>query len=348
MKLFGREAVKESETVAKTAAERLLREQAERQLEKASIEAENKAAEFFLILEEDGVCFTRTTPVACSNGLKPIGEVVPGDKVKAFDFATGKWVATEVLKRHDNLYTGAIVKIYAGDSAIEATLNHPFWVVKGEELDRRRIPEKLSPGEDEGCSLCGRWALSQDFQAGDLVFGVDGKYRQIVRTEQRYETQLPVANLTIRDHHSFAVGDDMVLVHNVSWCGILTTAKRGYDRLKSLQAAAKANKVQIHAHHIVQKTISKFFPIMGSYIARSQAILKKVGIDVLWDTKNLTWALKWDHSVEYAKAVAETLETAYKVGLKAGGEEGAKEAVEEALGKIEKILNRGEKFRGLP
>ena len=78
-------------------------------------------------------------------------------------------------------------------------------------------------------------------------------------------------------------------------------------------------KMSNHAHHIVQKTISKAFPIMGKYIARSQAIMDKVGIDVLKGTENLTWALKWDHSVEYAKAVAETLEKAYTNGFRLGG-----------------------------
>ena len=57
--------------------------------------------------------------------------------MKAFDFFRGEWVLAEVLKRHDNNYSGAIVKIFAGDSAIETTLNHPFWVVAGEELDKR-------------------------------------------------------------------------------------------------------------------------------------------------------------------------------------------------------------------
>ena len=92
---------------------------------------------------------------------------------------------TEVLNRHDRLYSGAMVKVYAGGSPIDATLNHPFWVVKGEQLGKRPVPEELSASEDEGQSLGGRWVLSQDLQAGDLVFGVDGKYRQIVKTEQR-------------------------------------------------------------------------------------------------------------------------------------------------------------------
>ncbi len=39
--------------------------------------------------------------------------------------------------------------------------------------------------------------------------------------EVRDDQQVPVCNLTIRDHHSFAVGDEAVLVHNAGWCTYL-------------------------------------------------------------------------------------------------------------------------------
>jgi len=131
----------------------------------------------------------------------------------------------------------------------------------------------------------------------------------------------------------------------VLYAYVLMLTRRGPG--KALQAAAKANKAQIHAHPIVQRTISKYFPIMGGYIARSQVILDNAGIDVLKSGENLTWALKWDHSVEYAKAVAETLEKAYDAGIKAGGLTRARMAVAKALEQIADILSRGEKFRGL-
>ena len=57
----------------------------------------------------------------------------------------------------------------------------------------------------------------------------------------------------------------------------------------------------------------------------------------------ILWVLRtgapWKDLPDYAKAVAETLETAYKLGGKA--------KVEWALEEIEKVLNDGKKFRGL-
>ena len=153
----------------------------------------------------------------------------------------------------------------------------------------------------------------------------------------------------------------MLLVHNTpSFCDILTkavgdwkTGPRFAALRKALDAAKKAGKkVGVHAHHIVPQTVSEvFFPNVAKWVARGQKVLADVGIDFLNGTENLTWALNRDHTVEYAKAVAETLEKAYQRGLAEGGAEHglefAKREVEEALKKIAAILNRGEKFRGL-
>ena len=91
-----------------------------------------------------------------------------------------------------------------------------------------------------------------------------------------------------------------------------------------------------------------FFPNVAKWVARGQKVLADVGIDFLNGTENLTWALNRDHTVEYAKAVAETLERAYQRGYKLGGKAGAKAAVEKALKAIAEVLNQGKMFRGLP
>ena len=165
--------------------------------------------------------------------------------------------------------------------------------------------------------------LSQELQAGDLVLGLDGKYRQIVRIEQRYERQIRVANLTVRNHHTFAVGDDMVLVHNESFCEILEKAKGPLKNFKALLKAAQRENVLPHPHHIVPKNPWEY-RIAGRaavpYIEKAQKILELCDIDWLKDPKNLTWALNWDHSLDYVKAVTKALEDAYKTGLEDGKE----------------------------
>jgi hypothetical protein len=282
------------------------------------------------------ICFVRSTSVACVDEVKPIGSIEPGSSVMAWDFASGRWVAAEVLKRHDNIYTGAMVTVFAGQSKIEATGNHPFWVVKGHELDQRRTPSALAPGEDEGRRLSGRWVLSQDIEAGDLLFGLDGGYHRVSQVQQRWEEAVEVSNLTVAGHHTFAVGDEPLLVHNLAFCEILRRAKGGFENMPALVAAKRLGQV-IHAHHIVPKTL--WNNAGRVYIKKAQDILNKYGIDVLYSEHNLTWAIHQDHSIAYVKAVATTLEKASKSG---------KPAVLKALNDIAEVLNQGRKFRGLP
>ena len=69
--------------------------------------------------------------VSTETGLRPIGEIRPGERVRSFDFGSGEWMLREVTDRIDSLYTGAVLTITAGRSVIEATIHHPFWVVAG-------------------------------------------------------------------------------------------------------------------------------------------------------------------------------------------------------------------------
>ena len=73
------------------------------------------------------------------------------------------------------------------------------------------------------------------------------------------------------------------------------------------------------------------------FVEGSQAILELCGIDYLYSSKNLTWAINQDHSVEYCTSVFKKLNEAYKRGGKA--------AVLEALDEIAEVLNRGQMYR---
>ena len=59
---------------------------------------------------------------------------------------------------------------------------------------------------------------SHELRAGDTIYLQTGEIAKITRIEQRYEPYLPVANLTVRQFHTFFVGAASVLVHNTSWC----------------------------------------------------------------------------------------------------------------------------------
>ena len=81
-------------------------------------------------------------------------------------------------------------------------------------MERRTLAEF----EDEGLSLPGRWVNSHDLLAGDVVQSRDGRRLVVRKLEQEYVEAAAVYNLTVESDHTFAVGPDLLLVHNTSPC----------------------------------------------------------------------------------------------------------------------------------
>jgi hypothetical protein len=169
-------------------------------------------------------CFAPDTLIATPNGPRPIGEIFEGDSTLAYNFKSGVWVVRRVTKRHENVYEGPVVTLTTDGGPIRTTVYHPFWVLSGRDLAERSTPRKLDEMEDQGQSLPGRWVNSHELRVGDVLFGQDGKQRILLRIEQEYRSAFPVFNLTIDEHHSFAVGADAVLVHNTAECELVPTA----------------------------------------------------------------------------------------------------------------------------
>jgi len=92
----------------------------------------------------------------------------------------------------------------------------------------------LSDHEDEGLSIPGRWVNSHDLLPGDVLLTRDGRRARLQVIHQRYEEQFRVVNLTIAEHHTFAVGAAAILVHNTSGCGRFRTSAPGRTELPIL------------------------------------------------------------------------------------------------------------------
>jgi len=124
---------------------------------------------------------------------------------------------------------GAVVGIATEQGEVETTAYHPFWVLEGHALGDRPRPKELAEDEDEGLAIRGRWVNSHDLLPGDLLLTRDGRQLRVLRITQRYEESFDVCNLTIDANHSFAVGNDGLLVHNTGGCGHLGTAPRRFS-----------------------------------------------------------------------------------------------------------------------
>jgi hypothetical protein len=164
-------------------------------------------------------CFAPDTLVDTPQGKRRIDEIRENDLVFAFDFASGQWVERPVEVCHRNFYQGSLIEISTKHGSIVATAYHPCWVLEGYDLANRPRPRKLADTEDEDLALRGRWVNSHDLMAGDLIYSTEGRELRVLKIVQTYEEQFEVCNLTIAENHSFAVGNDGVLVHNTGGCG---------------------------------------------------------------------------------------------------------------------------------
>ncbi len=162
---------------------------------------------------EANPCFVKGTPVATSEGYRPIEEIGQGDSVWSYDHKSNSWTLQQVSRPLKHDYAGDVVTIYVADEKTESTGNHPFWVVSGDGLYYRPVPDDIffcEPETDEG-----RWTEARDLKAGDRVLLLSGETAEITETETR-TASITVYNLSVDNLHNYAVSLKGILVHNKS------------------------------------------------------------------------------------------------------------------------------------
>ena len=140
-------------------------------------------------------CFTAGTPVLLPDGMKPIEEIRKGDWVWSVAPETGD----PELKQVEDVFvneTDEIVHVRYGDTEIDATPNHPFYVA------------------EKG------WVSAVNLRAGDRLQLVNGEYVTVEQVQHEIlESPVKVYNFEVQDNHTYYVGgdddDSAVLVHNV-------------------------------------------------------------------------------------------------------------------------------------
>lgn len=143
-------------------------------------------------------CFEAGTPVATANGAVAIENIAVGDMVWSYDYKTGekslKPVTTTSVRETDK-----IISIEFGNETIVTTPEHPFFVVNDDQYHGYTAAKHLS--------------------VGDCIQTADGGYLEITAIEQQtLDEPITVYNFTVDDNHSYYVGENELLVHNVS-CG---------------------------------------------------------------------------------------------------------------------------------
>jgi hypothetical protein len=157
-------------------------------------------------------CFPSGTEVLTARGPCAIEIVESGTKVYACDLSSGEWILAKVLKRQSFQWEGDMVTIHMGQNMIQATGNHPFFVLRGDRLNSRPLPQDI-PKEGQITTGRGRWVEARDLQVSDVLMDKGGESLIITDLSSRY-AQTEVYNLDIDGYHNYAVHQKGILVHN--------------------------------------------------------------------------------------------------------------------------------------
>lgn len=140
-------------------------------------------------------CFEAGTPIAAANGAVAIENIAVGDMVWSYDYKTGKKslkpvTATTIRE------TNQVISVEIGGEQIVTTPEHPFYVVNNDKYNGYVAAKYLS--------------------IGDCVQTAEGGYLPITSIKQEtLDDSIAVYNFTVDDNHSYYVGENELLVHNI-------------------------------------------------------------------------------------------------------------------------------------
>jgi hypothetical protein len=144
--------------------------------------------------------------------LRPIESIVAGDRVWAYNLIASEWQLRPVLKSYSVFAEGFAAAVTVAGETIDSTYCHPYFVVRGEDLEERPFPEHITLVPD-GATTPGRWVDAGDLRIGDELLLLDGRIER-VENVRLYSSYDRVYNFAVDDLHSYAVGRCGVLVHN--------------------------------------------------------------------------------------------------------------------------------------
>ena len=198
--------------------------------------------------------------------MKPIEEVRKGDWVWSVAPETGD----PELKQVEDVFvneTDEIVHVRYGDTEIDATPNHPFYVA------------------EKG------WVSAVNLRAGDRLQLVNGEYVTVEQVQHEIlESPVKVYNFEVQDNHTYYVGgdddDSAVLVHNKG-CGsknpkVQKAALNGIEKHKKWDYGPNVKKeysighgARVDGYDKLHKTIYELKPNNPRAIRRGQKQLKR-------------------------------------------------------------------------
>jgi hypothetical protein len=134
-------------------------------------------------------CFALGTPVWTQAGPVPIEHIAVGDLVLSQHPDTGELAFREVLDKTVRPPT-KMARVTTGDSSVEATLGHRFWI------------------NGKG------WEMTKFLAAGDSLHTLEGP-AALTSLEPLQPNEITEAyNLVVDDFHTYVVGEQRIVVHD--------------------------------------------------------------------------------------------------------------------------------------
>jgi RHS repeat-associated protein len=172
------------------------------------------------------VCFVAGTSVLTASGNVAIETIKSGDLVWSENPETGEKALKRVVQTFIN-ETNELVHVYVDGEEIVTTPEHPFYV-----------PQQ-------------GWTGAIHLRAGDSLVLSNGKYVIVERIQHEIlESPITVYNFEVEDFHTYYVGENSILVHNL--CnGKWTSAGKG----ASSNANYHFNK---HGYEVGARTLQEY------------------------------------------------------------------------------------------
>lgn len=130
--------------------------------------------------------FLEGTEVLTKHVFKPIEQITKGIAVYAYNIESEMWSYKPVIETLAHQYEGDLVTIETGETKIESTGNHPFFVVKGRVL-KKRPPAADVPFQEQklnaGGSTAGSAGIKLAYAVAKAHFDPRGNNRVILATD---------------------------------------------------------------------------------------------------------------------------------------------------------------------
>ena len=151
-------------------------------------------------------CLVAGTPIWTERGFIAIDQIHPGDRVLSKDISSGELDYKPVLRTTERAPT-PVHKFSIGSESITASLGHHFWV------------------SGEG------WTKTRELSPQKPLHTATGMNRiTAVEDEGRVEK---VYNLVVADFHTYFIGKEMVLSHDVQTPGLTNVKVPGLTAIRN-------------------------------------------------------------------------------------------------------------------